>query len=43
MHGHITNLYVSDQRYKTHYDKIALGLGQYIRDAAHANARKMGA
>jgi hypothetical protein len=35
-------MYVNDNRFRAHYDALALGLAQFIRDAAHANANRAG-
>ena len=38
MHRGLTEMYVSDERFRSHYDKRAPGLALYIKEAAHANA-----
>jgi len=40
MHRGLTQMYVSDERFRSHYDKRAPGLAQYIKEAAHANAER---
>jgi len=35
-------MYVYDERFRAHYDALALGLAQFIRDATHANADRAG-
>ena len=38
MHRGLTDMYVSDERFRSHYDVQAPGLAAFIREAAHANA-----
>ena len=38
MHRGLTDMYVSDERFRSHYDTQTPGLAAFIRDAAHANA-----
>lgn len=38
MHRGLTDMYVSDERFRSHYDAQVPGLAEFIRDAAHANA-----
>jgi hypothetical protein len=38
MHRGLTDMYVSDERFRSHYDAQTPGLADFIRDAAHANA-----
>ena len=38
IHRGLTELYVSDERFRSNYDATAPGLAAFIRDAAHANA-----
>jgi hypothetical protein len=33
-------MYVSDEWFRSNYDATAPGLARYIREAAHANARR---
>jgi MerR family transcriptional regulator, thiopeptide resistance regulator len=40
MHRGLTEMYVSDERFRSHYDKQAPGLALYIKEAAHANAER---
>lgn len=37
----IADLYISDPRYTETYDRIAVGLSQYVHDAVHANADRV--
>jgi DNA-binding transcriptional MerR regulator len=41
-HRGLTDLYVNDERFRAHYDALASGLAQFIREAAHANANHAG-
>ena len=41
-HKGLTGMYVSDERFRAHYDATAPGLARFIREAAHANARRAG-
>src|SRR5215212_8414940 len=38
MHRGLTEMYVGDERFRSHYDKQAPGLANFIKEAAHANA-----
>lgn len=38
IHLELTDMYVSDERFRANYDALAPGLSVFIRDAAHANA-----
>lgn len=38
MHRGLADMYVSDERFRSHYDTQAPGLAAFIREAAHANA-----
>ncbi len=38
MHRGLTDMYVSDERFRSHYDTQTPGLAAFIREAAHANA-----
>ena len=40
MHRGLTDMYVSDERFRSHYDTQTPGLAAFIRDAAHANASR---
>ena len=40
MHRGLTEMYVSDERFRSNYDATAPGLAAFIRDAARANARR---
>ena len=42
MHRGLTDMYVSDERFRSNYDSQAPGLAQYIKEAAHANAERAG-
>jgi len=37
-HRGLSEMYVNDERFRAHYDALAPGLAQFIREAAHANA-----
>ena len=39
-HRGLTDMYVEDGRFRAHYDSTAPGLAQFLREAAHANARR---
>ena len=41
MHRGLTGMYVSDERFRSHYDTQTPGLAAFIRDAAHANADRV--
>lgn len=38
MHRGLGDMYVADPRFTAHYEQIAPGLAQFVRDAIHANA-----
>jgi MerR family transcriptional regulator, thiopeptide resistance regulator len=38
IHRGLAEMYVSDERFRSHYDKRAPGLAAYIKEAAHTNA-----
>jgi DNA-binding transcriptional MerR regulator len=40
IHRGLTDMYVSDERFRSNYDATAPGLAKYIREAAHANASR---
>jgi DNA-binding transcriptional MerR regulator len=40
IHRGLTDMYVSDERFRAHYDTQTPGLASFIREAAHANAEK---
>ena len=42
MHRGIGDLYVSDERYMAPYEEIHPGFAQYVHDAIHANADRLG-
>ncbi len=42
IHRGLTDMYVNDDRFRAHYDALAPGLAQFIREAAHANANRAG-
>ena len=37
VHRELADLYVTDERFEAHYEQVAPGLAQYVRDAVHAN------
>ena len=39
IHRGLTDMYVSDERFRAHYEATAPGLARFIREAAHANAK----
>ena len=41
-HRGLGEMYVTDERFRAHYDALAPGLAQFIRDATHANADHAG-
>ena len=41
-HRGLGEMYVTDERFRAHYDALAPGLAQFIRDATHANADRAG-
>ena len=40
IHRGLTDMYLSDERFRSNYDATAPGLARYIREAAHANASR---
>ena len=42
VHRGLTDMYVSDERFRANYDALAPGLAQFIRDAAYANDDRVG-
>jgi len=42
MHRGLTEMYVSDERFRSHYDTQVPGLAAFIKEAAHANAERGG-
>ena len=42
VHRGLTDMYVSDERFRANYDALAPGLARFIQDAAHANADRAG-
>ena len=40
MHRGLTQMYVSDERFRSHYDKRAPGLASFVREAVLANAER---
>jgi DNA-binding transcriptional MerR regulator len=42
MHRGLTDMYVSDERFRSNYDTHVPGLAAFIREAAHANAGRAG-
>lgn len=42
LHRSLADLYVSDDRFTAHYERVAPGLAQYVHDAVHANAAAAG-
>lgn len=42
MHRGLTDMYVGDERFRSHYDTQTPGLAAFIREAAHANADRVG-
>ena len=41
IHRALTEMYVSDERFRSHYDTQTPGLASFIREAAHANADRV--
>jgi MerR family transcriptional regulator, thiopeptide resistance regulator len=41
-HRGLGEMYVNDERFRAHYDALAPGLAQFIRDATHANTDRAG-
>jgi DNA-binding transcriptional MerR regulator len=42
MHRRLGDVYVDDPRFAANYEKLAVGLAPYVRDAIHANAARHG-
>jgi DNA-binding transcriptional MerR regulator len=42
VHRGLTNMYVSDERFRANYNALSPGLARFIRDAAYANADRAG-
>lgn len=42
IHRGLGDIYVADPRFTAHYEDIAPGLAQYVRDAIHANSNRAG-
>lgn len=40
VHCHLGDMYIADERFKANYEKVAIGMAQYVRDAIHANAAR---
>ncbi len=40
VHRGLTQMYVSDERFRSNYDATAPGLAAFIKDASHANASR---
>jgi DNA-binding transcriptional MerR regulator len=40
IHQGLGDMYVADPRFTEHYDRLAPGLAQFVRDAIHANAAR---
>ena len=40
MHTGLAEMYVADERFTAHYDRVAPGLARYVHDAVHANAAR---
>jgi hypothetical protein len=38
MHRGLGEMYLADERFKDHYERVARGLAPYVRDAIAANA-----
>ena len=43
IHKGLAQMYVDDPRFKKHYEALAPGMAEYVRDAALANAARAGA
>ena len=43
IHAGLGRMYVEDERFTAHYERIAPGLAQYVSDAIQANAARQGA
>jgi DNA-binding transcriptional MerR regulator len=43
MHAGLGRMYVEDERFTAHYERIAPGLAQYVSTAVQANAARLGA
>jgi len=39
-HVALADLYVADDRFRAHYERVAPGLARYVHDAVHANAAR---
>jgi DNA-binding transcriptional MerR regulator len=42
MHRMLGDMYVEDERFRAHYERVRPGLAVYVRDAIHANAANAG-
>ena len=42
VHRGMTDMYVAHDRFRAHYDALAPGLARFVREAAHANADRVG-
>ncbi len=42
IHRGLGDMYVNDNRFRAHYDALAPGLAQFVREAARANANRAG-
>jgi DNA-binding transcriptional MerR regulator len=40
IHRNLGEMYVSDDRFRAHYDELAPGLSEFVRDAVRANAER---
>jgi hypothetical protein len=40
IHRGLSDMYVSDERFRSNYDTQTPGLASFIREAAHANAER---
>ena len=38
MHVGLAEMYLADERFTAHYERVAPGLAQYVHDAVHENA-----
>jgi hypothetical protein len=43
MHAGLGRMYVEDERFAAHYERVAPGLARYVSDAVQANAARQGA
>ena len=41
MHRGLADMYLADERFTAHYERLAPGLAQYVHDAIHANAERL--